>query len=901
VLHRGLAPLLTLLLVGCPTEQQEPLPDPDPDPPGVDLTEDLDEDEARAGVLAEDDIGAFIGGAAAESRAGDILLYNDRARFALRGLRTGHWYAGTAGSVIDMDIVRPPGQADRDGMDDYFTMPGLAWIFDAETLEVLSDGLDGGPAVVRATGTDVTFAYLEGAMEAPGLFPPRGLEMTQTYTLEPGAPVLEIVTEVVNASDDDLLLPMLDAGIIDLATYTRFVPGAGFDGEPPEGGRGMMVMVSHRNDLAVGTFRPDEDLAEGALSAISDEFDLVASEGPTWDLAPGESATYTRLLGVAADQAALEAWRRAIRGLPTAAVEGVVTEEDTGDAVAGARVFLTDAEGAPLVIAITDEEGVFHIEYEPGDYQLVVVGDANNEQMDFPAGVGAYGVYAHASTNEAALLAFGDPAAAVATPRADGHGRSEPVSVTLAEGVVADEAIELPAPAMLRVRVEDEAGDPIPALVHLQFPAGVSDPAPEDRRLGENRPRGGARKTVWVLDGEMDVPVVAGTYDLVAHRGFRFELAEAPGVVLSAGEVTEQTLVLVEAYDTPGWISGDLHSHASPSIDGELLIEERLATAVCGDVQVHVATDHDHVADYRPAAAAMHIDAWTLTVPGDEISPTIRGHYNVYPVEPDPDEPNGGTPRWWETQVTTSELFAAWRERIGDDAVLQVNHGRDNGLFAWGNFDPVTGTADDPDFYCDAFDTVEILNSNDFEYTDALREDWRAHLDLGLRPTAVGVSDSHGRLPGSGYARTYVEVGVDDLADLADLDTDAYFAALKAQRAIVSGGPFITLEATDGVDTAGIGETLEAAEATLRVQVLAPSWMPVDEVRVYTSGGLLVTAEAVNHDAAEPPLWFDGELLVAPADDAWYVAEVIGSTDMGPVWSGMRAYGLTNPVYVDVP
>ena len=43
MLHRGLAPLLTLLLVGCPTEQQEPLPDPDPDPPGVDLTEDLDD------------------------------------------------------------------------------------------------------------------------------------------------------------------------------------------------------------------------------------------------------------------------------------------------------------------------------------------------------------------------------------------------------------------------------------------------------------------------------------------------------------------------------------------------------------------------------------------------------------------------------------------------------------------------------------------------------------------------------------------------------------------------------------------------------------------------------------------------------------------------------------------
>jgi hypothetical protein len=895
-MHGRLALLLALLLAGCPTEQEEPLPDPDP--PGIDLVEDLDEDEARAGVLAEDDIGAFIGGAAAESQAGDILLYNDRARFVVRGLRQGHFYAGTAGSVIDMDIVRPPGQADRDGMDDYFTMTGLAWIFDAETIEVLADGLDGGPAVVQATGTDVTFTYLEGAMEAPGLFPPRGLEMTQTYTLHPGAPVLELVTDVVNPTDDDLTLPMIDAGIIDLATFTQFVPGAGFDGDPPEGGREMMVMVSHRNDLTVATFRPDEDLDEGALSAISDEFDLVASEGPTWELGPGEAASYTRLLGVAADQAALETWRRAVRGLPSAGVDGVVTVEGSGEPVAGARAFLTDLDGNPRVLAITDEDGAFHIDAEPGDYQVVVLGDANNEQMDFPAGTGAYGLYAHSSTNEAALLAFNDDGSATPTPRADGHGRSVPVAVTLAEAAVADVAITLPPPAILRVRVEDGDGQLIPALVHLMFPDGVSDPAPEDRRLGEHRPRGGARKTVWVLDGEMDVPVVAGTYDLVAHRGFRYELGEAAGVALTAGETVEQTLVLVEAYETPGWISGDLHTHASPSIDGELLIEERLATAVCGDVQVHVATDHDHVADYRPAAAAMDIDRWTLTVPGDEISPTIRGHFNVYPVEPDSDEPNGGTPRWWEMQVTTSELFAAWRERIGDQAILQVNHGRDNGMFQWGDFDPISGTAGDPDFYCDGFDTVEILNSNDFDYTDPLREDWRAHLDLGLRPTAVGVSDSHGRLPGAGNARTYVQVGVDDLADL---DTDVFFEMLKEQRAIVSGGPFITLEATDGIDTAGIGETLEAAEVTLHVQVLAPSWMPVDEVRIYTSGGVVLATEIVDHGTAEPPLWFDGELVVAPGDDAWYVAEVVGSADMGPVWSGMRAYALTNPVYVDVP
>ena len=897
--RRVFTTVVVLLLAGCPEEETGPGPGPDPDPPTPpDLTELLGPDEARAGQLAEEDVGAFIGGTAASSEPGDYLLYNDRARFVVRGLRDGHFYAGYAGSVIDMDIVRPEGQADRDGMDDFMTMLGLAWLFRAESIEVLADGSDGGAAVVQAVGTDVTFEFFEGALEAPGLFPPRGLEVTQTFTLQPGVPVLEITTDVVNTTDDDQILPVIDAGMVDLATFTPFIPGTGFDGDPPDADRTMMSMASHRDDLNVATFRPDGDLVQGALSQISDEFELVAADGDTLELAPGEEGSYARLLGVARDQATLEAYRREVQGLAVAEVGGVVTEEGSGAAVAGARVFLTDTDGNPQAMAVTDDSGAYSFVFDPGSYQVVVVGDGNNELMDFPAAIGAYGVYAHDSVNELALRAFGDPGTAVASADADGYGRSGPVDVTLTEGSPAMADVELAAPALLELTVEDGDGNPLAAMVHVQFPDGVSDPQPADGRLGENRPRGNARKTVWVLDGEMTVPMVPGTYDLVGHRGFRYEMDRVEGVELASGETTQQTLVLEQAYDTPGWISGDLHAHASPSMDGECTVEERLATAACGDVQVHVSTDHDHVADYRPAAEAMGIAPWTITVPGDEISPTIRGHFNIYPVEPDADAQNGGAPRWWEHQVTTSELFVLWRERVGPDGVLQVNHGRggSNGMFSMADFDPEYGEAYDTDFYCDAFDTMEILNSKGYGDAEELREDWRAHLDLGLRPTAVGVSDAHGRLPGSGHGRTYVRVGVDDLADL---DTDDFFAALKAQKAIVSGGPFVTLTATDGQSDAEIGETLEAASATLELQVWAPSWMIVDEVRIYTSGGEVAFTDSTAETA--PPLWYDGSFEVAPDGDTYYFAEVLGSGDMGPLWSGAHAYALTNPVYIDVP
>ena len=892
---RTLRILLLLLLLGSPVDGDPPILEPIPE---VDLSERLGPDEARAGVLTEGDTGAFIGGAAGESRAGDYLLYNDRARFVIRGLREGHFYIAQPGSVIDADIVRPEGQADRDAIDDLFTLGNLARLFRAESIEVVADGSDGGAAVVRATGTDVSFAYLEGVLESPGLFPALDVEITQTFRLEPSSPALEITTEVHNPGAEALELTILDAGMTDLACLAVFVPGTGFGGDAPPGIRDMMAMVSHRNDLAVAIYRADGSLAESGLSVLGEEFDLLVAESEQLSLEPGATESVTRLVGVAPDLASLEIDRRARQGLATGFVEGTLAESGSGVPVAGARVFLTDAAGDPQMVAISDSEGRFRLGWEPGDYQLVAVGDGNNERMDFPAAWGPYGLYAHPSANERATRAFTDPDAAVAAPEADGHGRTEPVPVTLEDGEVTLAALTLDAPARLSLTVEDGDGQPLPAVAHVFFDASFPDPQPRDRRLGESRPRGGARKAVWVMDGAMEVPIPAGLYDVVAQHGPRYELARAEDVLLSAGETTALTLVLDEVVPLDGFTAGDLHTHASPSIDGELTIEERLATVVANDVQVQVATDHDHVADYRPVAAAMGIDPWAVTVPGDEISPELRGHHNAYPLEPDPDLPNGGTPRWWEQQMTTSELHAFFREQLGEQALLQINHGLDTGMFAASDYDPSSGEPGKPDFYSPDFDTMEILNSGDFGEAEELRDILCAHLDQGLRPVGTGVSDAHSRLSGAGNARTYVYTGADSMEDL---DVDGFFANLKAGRAVVSSGPRVTLEATHDGETAGLGDTLVAPQATLAMEVLAPSWMGIDEVRLYGRGCELLDTFLIDGQGIEAPLWFEGEVDVYPEEDGYYLLEVHGWGDMAPLWSGGRPYALTNPVFVALP
>jgi len=880
-----------LLIAACSEEKA-----PGAEGAALDLTEALGPDEARAGQLAEEHAAAFIGGAAGEAAAGDYLLYNDRARFVIRGPRQGHFYVGEPGALIDLDVVRPAGQPDGDGLDELLTMAGFGRLFVAQDYSVLEDGVQGGAATLRVTGADAAVPYFEGMLEVPGLFEPNDVGITQTFSLEPGSPALQVTTTVANTTDEELSLDMLDAGMIDLATHRVFAPGAGFEGSP-EGDRPMLAAMAQRNEQAWAIFWPSGDMPD-ALAGLGDGFDLLLAQGSTLELQPGEAASYTRLVAVAPDLATLEACRRELQGLPTGAVEGLVLESAGGAPVAGARVFLTDQDGAPFTMAVTDDQGWYRIEGEPGQAWLTVVGDGNNEWMDFPAGVGAYSPYAHEAANQRALQAWSDADQAPPQAQADGYGRSEPVAVTLSEGATTEQDFALEPPAWLSLRVEDELGTGLPSVVHVHFPEGVDDPAPEDERLGEDRPRGDARKAVWLLDGEATLPIVPGSYDLQAHHGFLFELASQQGLELRSGETTEVELVLEQAYELPGWSAGDLHAHASPSLDGECLIAERLLSAAANGLDLHIATDHDHIADYRPVAEAMGLGDWLVTVPGDEISPNVRGHFNIYPVEPDPSLPNGGAPRWWELQVTTSEIFETWRERAGEEAVLQVNHGRDNGLFQHSDYDPVSGQPGDPDYYCADFDVMEILNGDDYDYAEELKLDWCAHLDQGLRPTGVGVSDSHTRLPGSGMARTWVAA---DPSALSGDDISSFTEALKAGRAVVSAGPFISLEASAGDDVAGPGETLQADSATLSLQILAPSWMELEVVRLYGPGCGLLESYAIDPAEVAPPVWFEAQIDVSPDGESYYFAEAEGSADMAPVWSGAYPYALSNPVFVTVP
>ncbi|HMV69572.1 MAG TPA: CehA/McbA family metallohydrolase, partial [Myxococcota bacterium] len=395
-------------------------------------------------------------------------------------------------------------------------------------------------------------------------------------------------------------------------------------------------------------------------------------------------------------------------------------------------------------------------------------------------------------------------------------------------------------------------------------------PPARDPRVDDDGPSGHAAAG-FARDGEVELRVPAGRYRLVMHRGIRYEL-HTEDVTVAAGQTLEVTAALPAAYPHPGWLWGDPHSHGAPSGDASIPMEDRLIVHAAAGYQVHFGTDHDHVADYRPLIAPLGLEGRLVTVVADEVSPPLRGHFNIYPVQPKP-EANGGAFAWWtEFPATTDAMFASLRARHGDRFILQSNHPTDSGMGSSAGWSP--GHVDDPTRWGAGIQAVEVLNSSDWESFLPFFLDITAH---GQLVAPVGVTDSHHHFGGGpGYNGTFLGVGVDEPAELTD---DLLVDTMRARRTIVSRGPFLELSVDPGSTVTG----------ALDVHVVArsPSWIRIDHLRLLEDG---VEVEVV--DGAE------ATFQRTPDADAWYVIIADGGSPMTPV-TGNTPWAMAAPILVD--
>jgi hypothetical protein len=926
---------------------------PAPPPPA---TNRCDVDLVASGLFSQTGSGAsaaviasrtqLIGGETPSGSIGDVLLRNDQLRAIIQkpGRNVGPEPFG--GALIDADRTRPAGEPGHDQIGKLGMIYGFGRAPDFETLEILSDGSKGGPAVVAVTGDDAVLNYLNIQKFADSLVSglvrlvtdpdqPMPLHTTTYYVLSPGERRVRILTAFCNTSDQKLLVPVGE--LLDQGGSTEF-----FNPRSCSGGMGARGCIV---DPAPWFGYQGDDVAYGMRSYRFD--DLTAPE------------TENALLNIDATVATI-AGGKSIDGLATWADPNAVNRPGTLLFKPRAqRLYLRD----------------FFVARDLGDIHAELMRGVSHGHLSVQVngGPGArVSVFSQADQRMQTVLTTGsDGSAATDLPPGTytlhaqrlGHPDAPKQDITVSENGSASAMFTIADTHALTVSLKDPGGAPIPGKVTVLCPLGTC-PMPTkaftDTYAGELLASNMAAVGFVPATGTLTLDLAPGLYQLVVTRGPEYSAwpdtwpAHGFNVDLSQSDAHVDA-TLAHVVNTTGWMSADLHVHAANSADSSVANEKRVANFVSEGVDVIVSTDHDVVTDYAPTVHALGADAVIASVIGDEVSTFDYGHYNTYPLTRR-DTPNGGAFDWTGGNGPTLRLGQVFGGLHGREAgaVVQLNHGRGRktGGMSQLKLDTATGathedpatfrmapdptaTAEDTKLFSWDFDTMEVQNGT--EASTALLNDWMTFLSRGTVRTATAVSDSHfATYNTGGYSRTYVKVGVDAPADF----TPSMLAdALRAHRAVGTSGPFIRLFAGEHE----VGDTVSVKPGdnlVLTVDVQAPEWMTFDTLELYThAAGRESWNGAENDDwpaeriaqvhtldpaalTVEPVPGLDGfrrihvrdSFTVQPQADTWFM--VIVRSSAGPTlfpleWgsatcdstgctsSSARPYAFTNPIFVD--
>ena len=455
------------------------------------------------------------------------------------------------------------------------------------------------------------------------------------------------------------------------------------------------------------------------------------------------------------------------------------------------------------------------------------------------------------------------------------------------------------AGGMVSITVTDAAnGRPLPCRLTVTRPDGtlVALAATPENEVAVRT------GVVYTRQGKASLSLPAGDYEIRAGRGFEWGLAKAK-VRVASGSSQDLGLSLVREVDTRGWIAVDSHIHTlTHSGHGDATLRERILTIAGEGIELAIATEHNHHADYGPAAEAAGLTGEFATVVGNEVT-TKQGHFNCFPID-------AVAPVVNHLETDWSKLLPAIRATPGV-RVITLNHPRDlhSGFVPLGEaeFDASTGIhRRAADFKIDA---IEVITSgamqSDIEW---LYRDWFALLKRGHRISAVGSSDSHDVtrfLLGQG--RTYVAAPDEDPAHV---DLDRVWSSYEEGRVRVSLGLLVDLK-VDG--KYGIGDRVMSPGETVKVEAMVsgPSWTRADRVVLYANGEALLESKIMDPGRAGEKARVVWE-IPRPGKDTFLVAIATGPGLTEAFWPIPRPYqpsspifeprviGSTNPVWIDI-
>jgi len=497
-----------------------------------------------------------------------------------------------------------------------------------------------------------------------------------------------------------------------------------------------------------------------------------------------------------------------------------------------------------------------------------------------------------------------------------GAGSGKPVTadLTTTGSPTVSVTLTLPPYGSLAYQITGADAKPLPS--RLIFHGQKSTPTPTPN-FGDDGTVDGTLNVIYARTGAGTRTLAPGRYRVMVTRGLEYEVHEAL-VTIGPGKLTSLKVTLGRQVDTTGAISADLHLHAAPSMDSDLSLTGRLIQLAAVGVEYAVATDHNAITDYGPAARRARLGRWLATVVGCEIT-TRRaewGHFNIFPLDPKSPVPP-------YTNQTPREMFGHWHS-LPTHPVIQVNHPRMGsiGYYNQVDLDRRHGRAFSHDF-AKGYDAVEVFNG-DWMYQPHKVErnlrDWYMLLNTGHRFTATGNSDAH-RLgyQEAGYPRNFVLVGK-TLDTPSGLPKNAVEDAIRKHRVVVSSGPYITL--TRAMDPKSpkvrpdsvVGAQLKATPGqptVLELTVQAACWVPVDTVEVVANGKTLMKIDLGRKVGRATPMGpgkparcnairLRKTLKLTPKRDTWYVVVARSTTGLKVLRNkATSVFGFTNPVWID--
>lgn len=456
--------------------------------------------------------------------------------------------------------------------------------------------------------------------------------------------------------------------------------------------------------------------------------------------------------------------------------------------------------------------------------------------------------------------------------------------VLIGEAALLDRARDaVLADAAVDVTVVDSVKRPIPCRLTIIDEHGsmMTTAVAADARLAV-RPG-----VIYSGDGRARFTLPNGKYTIYAGRGFEYSLA-SESLSLTAGDAVSPRLTLIREVPTDGWVACDPHVHTLTfSGHGDATVEERMLTLAGEGIELAITTEHNRQVEVGLFAEKAGVASYFTSAVGNEVTTRV-GHFNVFPL-------SAQSPVI-DHQVADWSSVGASIQTAGGKPVVILNHARDIHS-GFRPFDParhLSLAGESADGWQLPANAMEVFNSGATQSDPwQLFHDWLGLLNRGLNVAPIGASDSHDvsrYLVGQG--RTYIQV---DDGQPGRIDVAGACQSLREGRVMAGLGLLCRVTINDRHGPGTVAP--QAEEYVVDVEVLGPSWVKVDEVRLYING--MPTSEStVEQPANELPLGIRRRLrwtLKHLRQDAHLVAVARGPGVVGLYWPIGKPYQPTSP------